>query len=305
MKPEWIIDMSEAIGLDLRGLFERFESFYTNDFGFIQQYFSGEVQTANPNSFNNLDNLKKEFNLIFRNIEQNQSALNNYKYWEVLELLESMKNDIDTTSNLAKWLRSTVTEVRYSPISTDLTLRQNQTLEMLLRESGDNNWKDNWRDLALNNNLTEEDYTSDGGNLLSVQLVSGRTLQIQSVVDTISKDTILGKDFNRKLTFVDDDLDTLDMRNTFIQSAEICVSLRKGGNPSLPELGLAKEIFGTNRIALNYPFIFRRISECLATDDTFKNSTVEDIRREQDGLFIDIQIESIISDFDTKESIKI
>jgi hypothetical protein len=221
----------------------------------------------------------------------------------MLELIEGLKIDVDTVLNLPKWLRSTIEKARFKPLSENITLKQNQTLEGLTRDIGDSNWRENWFNLAINNNLQEEDYTSEGGNLLSVTLVTGQVLQLDSVVDTINEDTILGKDLDKKLSFEDNDLKVLNSKDTFYQSVLIASSLRKGQNSSLPELGLPREVFGINKNILNYPSIIRRITESMKTDDTIKTINIEDISLEQDGVKITLGVNSILDDFKIQRSL--
>ena len=125
---------------------------------------------------------------------------------------------------------------------------------------------------------------------------NGDSIFIESVVDNIVGEKILGKDILYKTTFENDDLLVLSYKDTFFQSVNILMKLKKGDNPEFYDLGLQKNVaVGSNINSISYPVLLRQISEAFQTDDTIKSQEITGFRKEQDAIFIDMEIESKMS----------
>lgn len=277
-----------------------YKNFLQDNYNKIKQFYSGELKIADGESFSILEKLKNDLSYIYSIIPMNNNMLSNFEWWDFMSFLEEVDNTINKIDNMQKWLRSSITNSTYelNP-EMELSLKQGQTLETFSRVVlGDRNWEDNWVEIALKNDMEEESYTSDGGNIIKVSFRGGVSVfRIQSVVDTINNDTILGKDIDKKIQFVDDDLVVLSSQDTFIQDTEIMVKAKKGSVPEYPFLGIQENLFvGSNINSIIYPSLVRQLSELLRTDDTVKSVTIKSIRRETDGVFIDFEVESRRSD---------
>ena len=49
---------------------------------------------------------------------------------------------------------------------------------------------------------------------------------------------------------------------------------------------------GTSFAGFSYPIIFRQMANSFATDDTFKSFAIKDIKRQQDGIFVEFTVET-------------
>lgn len=284
----------------LRDFLLSYQKFLEDNYNKIKQFYSGEVKNADGESFYVLDKLKNELSYIYSIIPMNNNMLTNFVWWDFMTFLEEVDNTLSKIGVMQKWLRSSITNSTYelNP-EIELSLKQGQTLETFARVVlGDRDWDNNWTEIALKNDMTEEDYTSDGGNIIKVSFRNGsQVFKIQSVVDTISHDTILGKDIDKKIQFEDDDLVVLSSTDTFIQSVEILVQSKKSSVPEYPFLGIQENLFvGANINSIVYPSLVRQLSELLKTDDTVKSFTIKSIRRESDAVYVDFEIESRRSD---------
>ncbi len=117
---------------------------------------------------------------------------------------------------------------------------------------------------------------------------------MSGVVDNIdTAEKTYGKDIDRNIAFENDDLIVLSYKDTFFQSMKILMDLRKGDDPAFPERGLdVKNILGGSLAGISYPIIFRQLADNFATDDGFKSFSITDVKRQQDGVYIEFKVES-------------
>ena len=293
-------ELETKISFPVISYFEDITSFFETDQPNIINYFAGQTQIADAQSFKNLDALLFDTQRLFESFSFNKNILSNIKYWELIEIVEQYENVLLSLSKAYKWLRSTSSKANFNPNpEIDIALKQGHTLERVSREIlGGENWDNNWDTIALKNDLKEEDYTSEGGKLLKVNFNSDSSnINIRSVVDSIQGERILGIDLDKKLTFEDDDLKTLSPKDTFIQSIQTLANLFRGANPEFPDQGVNKKmVIGSNVNTLSYPSLFRQITETFSTDDTIKAFTITEFKKDQDGIFLSFQVQSKLND---------
>lgn len=293
-----ILDEYNSItGFDIVGFYKSFADFMQLDYNYLIEYYSGKTTILNSQSFDNLTALLKKNKDLFSSFTQNKNRLNNLKFWDLMVQIEEMDSSLMTIKNISKWLRSPITNTGYAnKTEISITLKQQQTLELLnkdiLREE---DYQNEWVKTAIRNNLTEEDYTSEGGNLLEVSFSKSGQLFIQSVVDNLNGINILGKDIYQKLTFEDDDLKVLGYIETYKQSVLILSGLRTNDDPFSADDGiLQKGIIGSNRNLVNLPLIFRRMSAAFSSDDTIESFAITDVKRNQDALYASFEVKSVL-----------
>jgi len=136
----------------------------------------------------------------------------------------------------------------------DFTLKQNQTIENLIQDIGSSNRDQDWINLALRNDLKEEDYTPEGGVVLKATFQNNAKIEILSVLDNIQGTNVYGKDIYRRFIFEDNDLLSLSPENTIHQAFDINIELRRGDNPEFANDGLQSSlIVGSNLNSILYP----------------------------------------------------
>jgi hypothetical protein len=258
----------------------------------IYDYYEGLIK-PDGEAFSKLDDLLEESKRSISLLEINNGSLSMYDDWELFSELELIAEKLKTVFNSSKYLRSAITTGNFNanPLI-EQTLNANTTLERFTRNLNSNDHQNDWSEVFLNNQLTEEDYTSQGGNLLKVTLQGADGLFIQSVVDNIdSGEKTYGKDIQAKIEFLNDDLKVLSYRDTLLQSATINSSLLKGHNPEFLDQGIDKSIaVGETISSVSFPVIFRQMYQNFATDDSFKSFSVTDIKFNADALEIYYQV---------------
>lgn len=292
----------DLTGYDLQTYLLDFADFIEQDRQSIIDFYSGNLDILPSSSIEEMERLLKENNNIEEIFISNKDSFNTTDYVDLIDLIGDIGLKLRTIQNTAKWVRSSITDNRYnSDIEVDITLNQNQTLEQLAKKIGYLNEDDEWIELALRNDLIEEDYTSQGTLKLKASLKNNLKIQIQSVVNIIQGQSIYGRDLQKKLVFENNDLKALNNVDTINQAFTIAVNLKRGDNPEFPNSGLQSDlIIGQNINSILYPSIFRQLFENISSDDTFKSITILNIKQiqnnDRDSIQLEIQATSRIDE---------
>jgi len=285
---------------DLSQYFLRVLDFFEGgDYYNLVEFYKGTKKEISSKPYTNLESLIRETKDILRLFESNSRQMTNSNWWELLEQIEEIDTRLQTTNHINRWSRSSYTSVSYTPGQViDYTLNQEQTLEDLsLLLTNSSNPQDDWTDIAFDNNLKEEDYTTQGGNVLRVNSgpQNGSNFTISSVVDVIDGKSVYGKDLYKKLQFNEEteDLEVLSYDDTFLQSMEILAKLKKNDNPMSPDSGLQSTlVLGGTKVSFNFPVISRQLRETFDTDDSMKNFQITNLYFDQDIAYIDYRVTS-------------
>jgi hypothetical protein len=272
--------------------------FFNSDYNRIVAYYSGERSTIDRNIFNNLSSLRNQVDVVLAKFQQMNSYFSNLKWWVVLDTVEQIDSRLKTLDKINKWSRSSYKSVSYSSDQQiEYILPQSQTLERVANEVLGN---DEWADIAISNDLIEEDYTPNGGNLLKLNIPNAdNSLRLDSVVAVMVGKAIYGKDIDRFLYFdiIEEDIAVLDYDKTIRQSVDILSNLKRNSNPFSPNDGVQREVVvGGSRASLNFPIIQRQMAAAFATDDTLKNFTVLNLSVNQDQLFLEYQVQTRLNE---------
>lgn len=292
-------NFKQITGFDVSVYYNDFVNFMQSDYNYFIDFFNGKTNIIQSQSFKNLIDLLKQKDKIFTLFTHSKNRLNNLKWYDLMLQLEDIDSTLLTVNNISKWLRSPKTNTSYNTnIEINVGLRQNNTLEMLSKDVlREEDYQNSWINTAIRNNLKEEDYTEEGGNLLAVSFSSSGQIFINSVVDNINGNNILGLDIDRFTQFVDNDLKVLSYIDTYAQSIQILSSLKIGDNPYIANDGIiTKNIIGTNINLINLPVIFRQLANNFATDDTIKSFSIKETNRKADGLYIIFTVVSVLGD---------
>ncbi|MBS0031612.1 hypothetical protein ACTJJ0_30810 [Chitinophaga sp. 22321] len=293
-------EFQQITGKNISEFFQKALNFFSNDYRSLSAYYAGKTSSIKSDPFARLAELESLSQVFFAAFHAHAPQLTNVKWWYLLEELENIDNRLRMIRNIHRWARSSRSNVSYlKNIELDYTMPAGQTLERISRDILESsNPQDEWTDIALRNNLREEDYSADGGvNLKLTSPVNNRNIQVATVVDTMQGKSMLGKDLHRGLQFVDNDLRCLGYDETVYQSVEILACLKKNDNPHAPSDGLQSAVIvGANRASLNFPIIVRQLSATFATDDTLQDFAVNEIKVVDDNLFISYQVKTRLNE---------
>jgi len=285
----------------------RVNLFFSNDYIKISNWFSGKLSNPPAQSFKNLRRLIYESDVISQLTTENKNRFNKTYFWDLLENLDDIKEQILKASKLSKYMRSAITNTGYSDgLEIEYTTNKYDTLESIQRkEVSYDDFDNQWIKIAMRNDLKEEQYDTEGGESLRLPTTVGN-LFLESVVDNLIDDRMYGADFNRKITFKDDDIEVLSYKETAIQAVEILVSVRKGSVPEFPELGITEElVVGTNASSLAFPIIQRQLNQLFSTDDTLLDFSVVNTAFVDDAVFITFSVNTFRGSLIKEQAIKI
>jgi len=274
----------------------RVNDFFQSDFQRIYDWYSGLSKKPNVNSFKNMYTLICDSGVVLNLFYQNRNEFSKTYFWDLLEQLENINIKLITTSNLSKLLRSTRTKSSYSgKLSTDYTTRKYDTLEDVQRNVNNSpNYDDDWWRLAVGNDLKEEDYDNGGGLLLQVETNFNPGVNLQSVVDNPIGEKMYGRDMNRKITILDEDIEVLGYNETVLQSLDIFLETKLGTVPENKEIGYDESlVVGSSRGAVNFNILQRQLINIFNTDDSFTNFQITNISFKDDSVYLEFKINTI------------
>lgn len=284
---------SNIIGIDIK-------SFLNDCLNFIESYNQTlidyyESGTDFPKTaFDTLDSLSRTLQDITHKISINRNQLTLLSDFEVVDSLENFKSFFLTIENYSRWLKSSLVSGKFkNDVEIKYCLRQNQTLESLSREIGWTDDEQGFLDLSLRNAIKETDYDLNKSLIFNFSYQGSKAFVLNSVVDEMVGERILGKDIQKKLQIFDNDLLTLAPEMTFQQSCEILTRLIKNSNPEFPLQGFDKSAISNKNIISNrLPTFIRQLYSVVGSDDTIAQFQVVNTSLEGDCLKIDIEYKS-------------
>lgn len=281
-------------GYDIEKFFNDFNFFVENHYNSIVNYYSGE--NIDMNSFRYLDYLKDETKKIDSLIEIFFNSFDNTEYWEIIDTYSNITVKLGTIDKLGKWLRSSRVDRFSSDTIINYVQKQSESFEKISLKSGSNNSENDWVQLALDNDINEEKYTSVGGILLKIRLKNGYNFEIRNIVDYFNNENLYGKDIKNKIEFVDNDILSLFGINSLLQTVENILNTMKGSIPEFKEDGIDHDLIGSNVAVFNYPAQFRNIMNILQKDDRFKAIELIDLNRVEDSVIMKLQFTTKIGE---------
>ena len=297
---EVVEEFKKITQIDLSTILKEVDFFLKSDRIKIENYYLGIRDREIKLSFQKFAELDLKISNIFEKIRSFKRYFNDYRWWELIEVLEQIQDSFDSIKNYHRWHKCSVSNFGYEEdVIVDYTTKEGQTLEKISANiMQDKDPSNDWYKIAMFNGLREEDYTLDGGKKLKLKFDRGiSSFEIDSVVDVIKDKTIYGLDVDRTLSFVQNrdgevDLFVLDYDETILQTIDILIKLKKNSNPDHPFDGLQSDVVvGGNRALFNFPIIINQLRQIFSTDDTLKNFNVTNMSYDQDifKVFFDVE----------------
>lgn len=268
-------------------------SFFSNEFNDIVNFYSGNKNTLDRSQIKKLNSLSEKAIYLQRIFRDNKSKFNTVDFWELLDIIEDIKVKLSTSQNMSKYLRSTINNSvdKKNGFVFDTILENQETLEDINLKKLKNTYEEDWFDIALENDLKEIDWDISGGKELKLRKKIFQSDLVTSMIDNTVGEKIYGRDIKKKLTFEDDDLKSLDYKETVNQTVEILASLNKGDIPEYREIGIPIGLYkGSNFSRLNYSSIVRELNKNFSTDDLFSNFNILEMEYKEGDLYIKYEV---------------
>lgn len=281
----------QASSEDVRGFLEEFVDFMDSEQQKIISFYSGDTETLDRGIIENLEDLIKDCNDLINSLNIFSEKLGSSEFWELLNFLEDVETRLQQTRIMPKLLRSSVTLTgNKSGFYRDVVIAEGDTIESTLRSLQIEGADDRWQDVAIQNNIREEDY-GDEPVKAKVRVAGGEAININDVVDVIDGKSIYGKDLDDEIAFEDEDLKALSPDKTMEQSVDNLVKLSRGSIPEFPELGIKfSDLIGGTIAQFSYPALVRQLTEIFSQDDTISSISVEDIEFEQQSMILKFNV---------------
>lgn len=281
-----------------------YDDFVKQDFPFLYAYYANGSQNANKPLKVTISNLNYllQFSAYFNTqIEIHKESLQRTEYWELLIIFEKMHTRLLTIKNTDKWTRSSAfLNTNIGGVNGLLVtngILPNQNIQDIIRKNTNTTDSDNdWVQLAIDNDLSEDEYGIDkNASLTYIKPFTTQKSYLRSVVDNMDGEKMLGKDIQKYLRFVNNDLATLSYTDTFEQSVDILTGLEIGDVPEFPDLGYESIVGNTiNTSRMLLPSIWRKLKSTFDTDDSISEFTQTNVSFKDDSLYIDFTVKSTL-----------
>lgn len=297
-------DVSNILNFDLQDFFQRYIDFINSSDSELINYYMSEGDYPKE-SFDTLDSLLSDCTTVYEKLKYSRNRLQDYYSFLVIDQFEDCYHTLNIINNYSKWLGTSFVNGRFkNTVEVDFVLKQNQTLESLSENLGFDDREKGFLELSIRNHIKEIDYTTKGGLVFKYSYQNEGSISLNTVVDILTGENILGKDIDKKLTFKDNDLLSLSPKETFNQTCSILCGLLKNSNPEFPTQGFDKSSL-SNKNVLNttLPIFIRQLYSTVGKDDTISSFKISSIDISGDALKIEIEFKSLLTDTTTKQTV--
>lgn len=281
----------DITGYDIQSFFQEFVDFVNNDYPSMVSYYNGGDMV--PSAFLRLIEISKEANTIEPLFALHSNTLDDISMWDILDDFTEVQTKIATIKSSARWLRS-ATNGRDNTIQMNRALKSGENFEDVSSSMNNPNPQDDWMNITTPQYIEEEDYTFENGSgIFYINLKNSGNVAVDTVVDALVDENILGRDIDMNWVFVDDDLKTVTKDDAIMQALDIILNALKGCIPEFPEYGIANELVGTTVNAIQYPSIFKDLMNMFQRDSRWSSVELLDVYTEEDAVFLKIQAETV------------
>lgn len=281
--------------IDIQQFFQDTVDFINEGYPSILSYYEGGDLPAD--SFKVLDDLlvrAESIDAAFFNFSDQMKTLD---MWDLLDTFEDSWGQLLTINNTSKWMRSSRVGRYDGKFYLERALKDFENFEQVASSVGSNDPQNDWEEIAVSNFIIEEDYSPrSGGPIFKISLSSSANFGIQTVVDSLVGERILGKDVDKRFYFANNDLAIVEYKDAINQTIDTIMNTLKGDIPEFPEDGVSNEFIGTNVSAIQYPTLFRNLSTMFAKDGRFIEVNLLSLSRKDDYIIMKIKIKTINSD---------
>lgn len=282
--------ISNILGIDIRQYLQDCVDYINQYNQILIGYVSNGTQYPRD-AYILLDNLVARYREIVKRIGLRRDRLQGLQMFEIIDQVENIRSVLRSFDNYSRWMKSSFVKGRFTDSAEIVyVLKQNQTIENMALSVGYSSGENGFLDLTYRNKISERDYDLSGGLVFKFAYQNEQKMQLDTVIDNMTGDNLMGKDIKRKIQLIDDDLLYLSPQDTFMQTCEIFTALTKNSNPEFPVQGFSKESL-TNRNGLSnmLPIFVRQMYSIVSSDDTIASFSIKSVSIENDALRIEME----------------
>lgn len=301
-----IIEFEKVTKYPLTQFLTEYRDFMLNSYPAINRYFSGETESIDNSHLVILKNLTSKCKDILAQFKNFANKFSTCGYWELMDYIDDLNNTIEKINKLPKFRRTSLTKRGYRPyIQVSGNVGGLRTIEDVANSVKEIN-KDNtnWIDLMLNNDLNEADWEIDELKPINVFINNKIDIVVTTILDQPIGKRIYGKDINRKITFVYNDLSILEYQDNIEQKSDILLELNRGDVPENMLFGKNIRLLGTTVKQFSYPEIVNNITNNFLQNDLFEYVSVKSFTFENGNMTMTVEIKTKY-DYKTEKKIVI
>lgn len=272
---------------DLLGYFQDYRDFMQNSYKSIYAYYSGESEKIDAEAMSILDNLINRSKIMMRQFQTFSAKLGNVGYWELQEYCQNLSDTLDKVTKLPKLCRTSKSPRGYKPvIQVDGEIGGLRTIEDLAETLGQD-----YKDVILDNDLQESDYEIDQLRKVTSTVNNKKVIVVKTILEEPVGEKIYGKDLNRKICFIDNDLSIVKYVDNVEQKCDILLELERGDIPEYANLGRVKQ-YGATYSSFNYAEMMNDLQNTFLQDDLFSSVELEDLNFDNGDLTVTVSIKT-------------
>lgn len=296
---EQISEFEKITSFPLKEFLSDVKLFFQVNYPEIVKFYKGESNFIKKENFKKLDRLLLDCERATDKFKTNKNIFNRAFFWDLCDSLEDVKIKLQTTKNSSKFLRSSlINGSSKNGLAVKVLMSKNETLEDISKKVLNSSDPDNdWIDIAIENDLKEQQWDIDGGTEIIVRKNLFQNNLVTSFIDNTVGERIYGKDINQEVKFQDNDLLSLDYKETVIQTVEILASITRNSIPEFRNMGLDPTLYvGSNYSQLNAASIGNQLRRNFNSDDLFKDFEILKIELNNGDVFIEYQVNTKLNE---------
>lgn len=285
---------------ELLEYFTDYRDFLQDDYPDVYSYYSGNSEEIDVEKLTTLRNLLTRSDDLIRTFQTFSGKLGNVGYWELQQYCQDLKDTLERISKLPKYCRTSKSCRGYKPyVQVKEDIGGMKTMQDLAEQLGDVTEQD----LILNNDLEEEDYEIDKLSQVTAFVDNTTNVVVNTILEQPIGRKIYGRDINRKITFTDNDLTTVEYEANVEQKSEVLLELNKGDVPEMPNFG-KNIISGQSHTSYNYAELVSDLRDNFLQDDLFLSVDITDISTQDGDIYVTCSIQTKYV-YSTTKSVKI
>lgn len=290
-----IIEFEKITKFPLILLLEKYAYFNENYLANLKLYFSGSVDDIDVNAIDAMNELKRNCAELLSIINSYNNKLSDCGFWELIDYLENLNDNIEKITKLPKYYHVTKTISGYKPIvESDGNVGGMRTFEDVENELRYDNFdtQTTWEQIMLNNDIEETAWEIDELKQVKYTISAPKSIQVSTILDILQGDNIYGKDIGRKIAFDGNDLLLVKYDDNIKQKCEILLNLKKGDVPEMPLFGVDNKFLGEGVKAFSYNEVFTQIENNFLQNDIFDTVEIYDVKFDNGSISISINIKT-------------
>jgi hypothetical protein len=290
-----VIEFQKVTKYPLVEFLAQYRNFMLNSYPEIDRYFSGETASIDNAHLIALKNLTTECGNCMSQFKNFANKFDKCGYWELMEYIGNLEDTIEKINKLPKFRRTSLTKRGYQAVvqvSADVGgFRTMEDVANAVQNLNRDNY--NWVDLMLSNDLNEGDWEIDKLTPLNVLINNTVDVVVTTILDQPIGKRIYGKDINRKITFVDNDLDIKIWQDNIEQKCDILLSLKRGDVPENMLFGQNAELtIGVTSKSFSYPELVKNLQNTFLQNDLFQYVEITKFQYENGSMFMYCEIKT-------------